>query len=107
MAVEAHGDGQGSGGPRMDDERIRELEELAQQRFKVGGLLTVAMLVIYFAFILLIAFNKELMGEIVTEGLSLGMVLGVIVILSVWALTLIYVRWANTVYEPKVKRLKR
>jgi uncharacterized membrane protein (DUF485 family) len=94
-------------GGRYGDARVKELDELAKRRLRVGGLLTLAMLVIYFAFILLVAYDKDLMGEIITAGLSLGMVLGVLVILSVWTLTLIYVRWANTVYEPALKRIKR
>jgi uncharacterized membrane protein (DUF485 family) len=85
----------------------QELDALASQRFKVGGLLTLAMLVIYFAFILLIAFDKSFVGELITDGLSVGMLLGVLVILSTWVLTLIYVRWANRVYEPRVRKLTR
>jgi uncharacterized membrane protein (DUF485 family) len=65
------------------------------------------MLAIYFGFILLIAFDKPLMGSILTPGLSLGILLGVVVILSAWVLTTIYVRWANRVYDEKIARLRR
>ena len=43
----------------------------------------------------------------IADGLSVGMALGVLVILSTWALTWIYVRWANRVYEPAIGRLRR
>jgi uncharacterized membrane protein (DUF485 family) len=69
--------------------------------------LTGAMLVVYFGFILLIAFAKDFLGRTITEGLSVGMALGVLVILSTWALTWAYVRWANRVYEPELDRLRR
>jgi len=69
--------------------------------------LTGAMLVVYFGFILLIAFAKGFMGELITDGLSVGMAVGVLVILSTWALTWAYVGWANRVYEPEVERLRR
>ena len=64
------------------------------------------MLIVYFGFILLIAFSKDSLGELITDGLSWGMLLGVLVILVTWALTWIYVGWANRSYEPEVQRLK-
>jgi uncharacterized membrane protein (DUF485 family) len=47
------------------------------------------------------------MGSILTPGLSLGILLGVVVILSAWVLTTIYVRWANRVYDGKIAKLRR
>src|SRR5687768_2701350 len=79
-----------------------DLEALAGRRARVGAMLTAVMLVVYFGFILLIAFNKEGLAELVTDGLSLGMLLGVIVVLTTWVLTWIYVGWANRKYEPEV-----
>jgi uncharacterized membrane protein (DUF485 family) len=84
-----------------------ELESLAGRRLRVALLLTLGMLVVYFGFILLIAFNKSLLGEKLTDGLSLGILLGVIVVLTTWVLTWIYVWWANRHYEPVVRRLRR
>lgn len=93
------------GEPR--EEELGELDELAGRRFRVGLILTGVMLVIYFGFILLIAFNKSLLAEILTDGLSLGMLLGVIVVLATWVMTWVYVWWANRYYEPEVRRLRR
>ena len=64
------------------------------------------MLVVYFGFILLIAFAKDFLSRTITDGLSVGMALGVLVILATWALTWIYVRWANRVYEPAIDELR-
>jgi uncharacterized membrane protein (DUF485 family) len=89
------------------DDRERALDALAARRFRVGMVLTAVMLVVYFGFILLIAFNKPLLGEILTDGLSLGILLGVLVVFATWVLTWIYVGWANRVYEPEVRRLRR
>jgi uncharacterized membrane protein (DUF485 family) len=83
------------------------LEALAARRSRVALALTGAMLVVYFGFILLIAFAKGFMSERITDGLSVGMALGVLVILSTWVLTWTYVRWANRVYEPEIARLRR
>jgi len=84
-----------------------DLDTLAARRFRVGAVLTALMLVVYFGFILLIAFDKQALGQVVVPGLSLGMLLGVIVILATWVLTWIYVGWANRVYEPELRRLRR
>ena len=114
MAEELRGPAGGpprGGGGRGDVERVEarardEVDALAGRRFKVGLMLTLAMLVVYFGFILLIAFDKDGMGDILTDGLSLGMLLGVIVVLATWVLTWIYVGWANRKYEPEIARLK-
>ena len=65
------------------------------------------MMVAYFGFILLVAFNKPLLGSLVVPGLSLGMLLGALVILVAWVLTWIYVRWANTHYDSSIDRLRQ
>ena len=89
------------------DDRKETLKKVSAQRWRVALTLSVCMLAIYFGFILLIAFDKPLMGTILTPGLSLGILLGVVVILSAWVLTTIYVRWANRVYDEKIAKLRR
>jgi uncharacterized membrane protein (DUF485 family) len=84
-----------------------ELEHLAGRRFRVALWLTGAMLAVYFTFILLIAFDKELLARKLTDGLSLGILLGVIVIFATWVLTWVYVGWVNRRYEPGIRRLRR
>jgi uncharacterized membrane protein (DUF485 family) len=83
------------------------LEAVSAARWRVAISLTIAMMVAYFGFILLVAFNKPLLGVLVAPGLSLGMLLGALVILVAWALTWVYVRWANTHYDASLERLKR
>ena len=104
MAVEAGRTGEAG---RTDVVEHEELDALTAKRFKVGATLTVIMLVVYFGFILLIAFNKPLLAERLTSGLSLGMLLGVLVILATWVLVALYIRWANGTYEEDIQRLRR
>ena len=52
--------------------RKQALEALAAERWRVSLLLSGAMMWIYFGFILLIAFNKPLLGSLIFPGLSLG-----------------------------------
>ena len=74
-------------------------QEVARRRSRVATMLTLAMIAIYFGFILLVAFDKPLLGTLVTPGLSLGVLLGALVIVLSWILTWVYVRWTNTHYD--------
>lgn len=80
---------------------------LARARWKVAILLTAIMIAMYFGFIALIAFNKPLLATRITPGLSLGIVLGVCVIVVSWLLTWVYVYWANAHYDARVEALRR
>ncbi|HXX65080.1 MAG TPA: DUF485 domain-containing protein [Bacteroidota bacterium] len=90
-----------------EQERRESLQKITAERWRIAVWLSAAMFVIYAGFILLIAFNKPLMGTLLAPGLSLGILLGVVVILLAWALTMIYVRWANKVYDGKIAQLRR
>jgi uncharacterized membrane protein (DUF485 family) len=88
----------------MDNtEQLRELDA-ARWRIAIG--LTVAMMVLYFGFILLVAYAKPLLAWIVVPGLSLGMLLGALVIVAAWVLIWIYVRWANSRYDAAIHALR-
>jgi uncharacterized membrane protein (DUF485 family) len=82
------------------------LEAVSAARWRIAISLTITMMVVYFGFVLLVAFNKPLLGALVTRGLSLGMLLGALVIVVAWALTWTYVRWANTHYDTSLQRLR-
>lgn len=83
------------------------IRDLARRRWRIAILLTVAMVVLYFGFIALIAFDKQLLARKVTEGLSLGILLGALVIVASWLLTWWYVRWANTHYDTALAAIGR
>ena len=84
-----------------------QLKALSQERMRYAVALTLTMIAIYFGFILLVAYNKPLMGSLLMPGLSLGILLGALVIVVTWVLTWIYVRWANRVYDARLDALKR
>jgi len=83
------------------------LTRVAAARWRLALLLTAIMTLTYVGFILLIAFNKPLLGTILMPGLSLGILLGVLLIITAWALILIYVRWTNTHYDNRVAAVRR
>jgi uncharacterized membrane protein (DUF485 family) len=67
--------------------------------------LTAAMVVLYFGFILLVAYGRPILARPLIPGLTVGILLGALVIVVSWVLTWVYVRWANTHYDPKVRAL--
>ena len=83
-----------------------ELAALARRRWRMAIALSALMVVIYFGFILLIAFDKPAMGARLGPGLSVGIVLGALVIVLTWATTWYYVRWANRHLDVAVQRLR-
>lgn len=68
---------------------------LPASRSALPFILSGVMLAIYFGFILLVAFNKPLLAQTVVPGLSWGILLGALVIVSAWLLTLVYVMSFN------------
>jgi uncharacterized membrane protein (DUF485 family) len=86
---------------------LSEVQKVDAARWRVAIALTVTMMVLYFGFILLIAYNKPLLATILTPGLSLGMLSGALVIVAAWALIWIYVRWANVHYDAAVDAIRR
>ncbi|MBA3498524.1 MAG: DUF485 domain-containing protein [Gemmatimonadota bacterium] len=89
----------------MDDRHAR-IEALAAARGRIAVRLTAAMVLIYFGFIGLVAFARPVLARLLTPGLSVGIVLGALVIVASWTLTWIYVRWANLKYDVELDRLR-
>ena len=80
-----------------------ELAALIRRRWRIGAVLTGIMIVAYFGFILLVAFGKETAGTLIAdESVSIGIVLGAVVIVIAPVLTSIYVRWANKHHDPAI-----
>jgi uncharacterized membrane protein (DUF485 family) len=84
----------------------RTLEAVSAARWRIAISLTIAMMAVYFGFILLVAFNKPLLGTRVVPGLSLGILLGALVIVVAWVLTWIYIHWANAHYDASIQGLR-
>jgi uncharacterized membrane protein (DUF485 family) len=82
------------------------LRRLAAARWRIAITLTVAMMVLYFGFILLVAYNKPLLARVIVPGLSVGILLGALVIVSAWVLMLVYVRWANRHHDGAVHAIR-
>lgn len=84
-----------------------QIRALARARSRIAGILTAVMILVYFGFIILIAFDKQFLARKIVPGLSVGILLGAMVIVISWLLTWIYVRWANAHYDTALEAIER
>ena len=74
--------------------------ELRKKRNTFGWLLTILMMVVYYGYIALIAFNKPFLAQPIGSGVtSLGIPIGMGVIVFTVVITAIYVRRANSEFD--------
>ncbi|MDQ8756287.1 DUF485 domain-containing protein [Sphingosinicella sp. LHD-64] len=87
--------------------RIREhpgYHELVRRRRRLAWTLSAIMLVAYFGYVLLIAFDKALLARPIGAGVtSLGIPIGFGIIMLGVALTAFYVRRANGDFDARLK----
>ncbi len=92
--------------PTPSTTAVEATRALAVRRWRIAATLTVCMVFVYFGFIALVAYNPTLLATLLHEGLSLGILLGALVIVAAWVLTYVYVTWANRVYDPALAALR-
>ena len=77
-----------------------KFQEMVSVRNSYSWICTVLMLIAYFGFILLIAFEPALLGSKIGDGVTtLGVPVGLGVILFTIAITAVYVKKANTDFD--------
>lgn len=82
--------------------------ELVRQRNKLAGTLTIVMLALYFGFIVLVAFAPGFLGTPIGGGVTtIGIPIGLLVIVSTFVLTGIYVAKANTTFDSLNEQILR
>ena len=81
-------------------------QRLVERRGRFTWALSIVMLVAYFGYIALVAFDKELLARPIGGATSLGIPVGVGLILLAILLTGLYVRRANREFDPLVKALR-
>lgn len=90
----------------MEDKMVQRIldnpkyQQLRRKRSSFGWWLTAAMMIVYYGFILLVAFNKEWLSQRLGEGvMTVGIPIGFGVILFTIVITAIYVRRANSEFD--------
>ena len=90
----------------MEDDLVRKVtanpkyQKLVRTRTSYGWTLTIMMLIVYYGYIALIAFDKELLAVRLGEGvMTVGIPVGLGVIAFTIIITGIYVRRANSEFD--------
>jgi uncharacterized membrane protein (DUF485 family) len=98
----------------MNDSKVVKISQdpnyklLVSSRAKYSWIMTIIMLVLYYGYICLVAFDKEFLGRPIGNGvttLSIPIGLGVIIITVI--LTGIYVRKANKEFDALTDKIKK
>ena len=83
-------------------------QELVRERSSFAWTLSIVMLVIYYGFILLVAFGKGFLATKIGGGVtSVGIIIGLGVIISAFVLTGIYTQRANSRFDELTENLTR
>ena len=89
----------------LNDPRYQELKA---KRSRFGWCLTLAMLVVYYGFILLVAFAKPFLATRLGAGVTtVGMPIGLAVIVFTVLITGLYVRRANSEYDALTEQIAK
>ena len=95
-----------------DDVAVRiaanpKYQQLKSTRSSYSIIMTILMMVVYYGYILLIAFDKEFLASKLGTGMttSIGIPMGVGVIVFTIILTNIYVRRANTEFDELAEQI--
>jgi uncharacterized membrane protein (DUF485 family) len=90
----------------MQDDLIQRVtsnpkyQELKSKRSRISWWLTLSMMVVYYGFILLVAYDKEFLATKIGNGVTTyGMPLGIGVLVFTIIITIIYVRRANGEFD--------
>ena len=101
-------------GSKMNDELVERIEsnpkykELVSKRNSLGIKLGVFVLVMFYAFILVIAFNKELLATKIGDGVTtIAFPIALAILVLSFITTLIYVRKANGEFEDLTNEIKK
>src|SRR5215813_5540104 len=87
-------------------ERDPNYQELVRRRSSLGWMLSLVMLVVYFGFILLVAYAPKFLGTPIGSGVTtIGIPIGLSVIVLAFVLTGIYVRRANSSYDVLIRKI--
>jgi uncharacterized membrane protein (DUF485 family) len=88
--------------------RDPKYQELKSKRSRFGWWLALAMMVVYYGFILLVAFDKPFLAARLGQGVTtVGMPIGLGIIVFTIAITAIYVRRANSEFDALTEQIAK
>ncbi|MCS7242414.1 MAG: DUF485 domain-containing protein [Thermodesulfovibrionaceae bacterium] len=84
----------------------KEFKNLVKSKNTVAAILTFVELILYFGFILLMAYGKEILSKKIYGSITVGIPVGIGVIIGSWFITGIFVMWSNKIYDKKVSEIR-
>ncbi len=98
----------------MEDDLVSKISthpkyiELKAKRSSFGWWLTLAMMVVYYGFILLVAFNKPFLSQKLGAGvMTMGIPIGFGVIVFTIVITAFYVQRANSQFDDLTEAIRK
>jgi len=85
----------------------KRFKDLVRKRWTFSFIMLAVLFFIYYGYVFVIALNSEFVSQKVGQYATVGILMSIGVILSAWLLTIIYVVWANKVYDKEVEELKK
>lgn len=78
-----------------------KFQQLVATRGRFAWILSIIVLVIFYGFVMTVAFSPATLGQPVTEGSrwTVGITFGLFIFVSFWLLTALYVRRANGEFD--------
>jgi len=86
-----------------------DYQKLVKTRTGYAIKMSIAMLVVYFTFILTIAFNPSALAMPLSDGsvTTIGIPIGIAIIVFAFVLTALYTRRANTEFDDLANKIKK
>lgn len=86
-----------------------KFKNLVSTRWTVSFIMLAILFVVYYGYILIVAYNKPYLAQKMSEGTAttVGIMMASGVIIASWLLTIVYVLWANNSYDRIVEELKK
>lgn len=85
--------------------RDPHFQTLVRRRTRFALALTALTLIIYFGYIAIVAFAPQWLGVPIGGGITLGIPIGLLVIIAAFVLTAVYVHRANTEYDTLTRQI--
>lgn len=89
-------------------QQSQKFKDLVERRNRFAWTLAIIVLVVYYTFILVVAFSPQTLATPVSEGavMSIGIPIGAGIIVMSWILTGVYTHKANSDFDEAVKQIK-
>jgi len=85
----------------------QEFQELFHKRKILSFFLTFFIVGIYVVYILIDAFDRQALAIKISGGITLGIYLGIGVIIIGWITTGVYILWANNKYDASINQVRK